>query len=297
MATNYFNEGIKPADFTPTINSTFNLVEKITEQAFYNARGINTLGFLNKGEWRNGTTLEQSVIELAQAYDYDNDAVDVFSKTNPSLVACLFKDWTKKQFATTVDEKELMSVLNNDVNVEDVAEKHNVALIEGEVQEDYETLKALLKWSKDTATTPIAQATGTITDGTSMLKAIKNAISTMKFTNTTYCGANVKSRTEAQNIVVLIPSAQLNALDVDTLAYVHQLEKDNILAEIHEIDTTDGIIYIFDKNAYGYRTKLRALTKEENFKSLYINYWLTTFKMYYYSPLFKACYLDASAVV
>lgn len=297
MATNNFNGGILPANFTPSINSYFGLIEKITEQSFENATARNPLGFLDKGNWKNGTTLEQNIIEMASAYDFDATAVDVFATTNPSVVSQMFKDWTSKQFATTVSTSDIRKILNNEESVENVVEKTIVSLTEGEIQEDYDTLKALLLFAKNTATNPIAQATGTVSDGATMLKAIKNAISTMKFSNTTYNALGVKSKTRAEDIVVLIPSTQQNALDVDTLAYVKQLEKDGIIAEIHEIDTTDGLIYVFDRNAFGYRTRLRELTDQPNKKALKINYWLTTDKLYYYSPLFKACYIDASAVV
>lgn len=298
MATNHFTSGVLPTNFVPSVNSYMDLLEKITEQAIYNATGFNPLDFLNKGEWNNGTTLEQSVIELAQAYDFDGTAVDVFATANPNVICKLFKDWTKKQFEATISEQDIMDVLNADKSVEDVVAKVVNSLTEGEYYEDYNTMKALLAYAKDTSTTNYMKTAGTATTGADLIKKIKNAISAMKFTNNKYYGDSISlvSRAEASNLVCLIPSSVMNALDVDTLAHVYNLEKMGVLAEIHEIDTEDSIVYVFDKNAIGSRTRLKLITDIKNPKALKQNFFLTTSKLYYYSPIFKACWIDATAV-
>lgn len=300
MATNNFNGGVLPADFEPSVSTYFGLIEKITEQAIDFATGYNPLNFLDKGKWENGTTLEQSVIELAEAYDFDGTAVDVFAQSNPSVIAFMFSDWTDKQYEATVKKLDIMGILNNDKSVEDVSTKIVSSLTEGEYFEDYNTLKSLLLFSKDTSACPnyITKA-GDVSTGASLLETIRNVIDEMKFTNNLYYGHDVplKSRARGENIVVLLPLKVKNRLDVQTLAYVYQLQKDEIVAEIHTIDTTDNIVYVFDKNAYGSRTRLRELTSQRNEKALSENFWLTTSRLYYYSPIFKATYIDASGMM
>ncbi len=299
--TNNFNGGVLPTDFEPSVSSYFGLIEKITEQAIDFATGYNPLDFLDKGKWENGKTLEQSVIELAEAYDFDGTAIDVFAQSNPSVIAYMFSDWTEKQYEQTVSRLDIMGVLNNDKSVEDVSTKIVSSLTEGEYFEDYNTLKALLLFSKDSVNNAnyITQANANaITTGDELLELIRNVIDEMKFTNNKYYGTGVslKSRTRAENIVVLLPINVKNRLDVKTLAYVYQLQKDEIVAEIHTIDTEDNIVYIFDKNAYGSRTRLRELTSQRNEKALKENFWLTTSRLYYFSPIFKATYIDASGM-
>ena len=93
-----------------------------------------------------------------------------------------------------------------------------------------------------------------------------------------------------------MPYGVKNAVDVDTLASLFHVEKAEILEKIDVIDTEDGIVYIVDESAVLWYRRLSEIEPTRNAKARKTIYYKTVDDLFAYSPIFKATYIDASAI-
>lgn len=282
--------------FQPTINDIYGLVEKVAKQTFYAVEADNPLSHFYKEDVDKGTDIEQWIIQLCESYAFDKTAVDQLKAEDPTYLVRYFKDWTDRQWEQSVSDDDIRKILKGETSVEEVASKIVGNLRESDTYENFNALKGILahiKYNIDTYQVPTA---GTATDGADFLKLVKNAVDRMKFMNATYSVAGAKYRCPLDRIRIIMPYAVKNAIDVDTLASLFHVEKAEVLEKIDVIDTEDGIVYIVDENAILWFRRLSEIEPARNVKARKTNYYLTVSDLFAYSPIFKATYIDASAV-
>lgn len=282
-------------NFQATNNDIYGLVEKVAKQSFFAVKSENPLSHFYKGNIEKGTVIEQAMIQLTESYAFDKNSVDQLKAKDPDFIIRYFKDWSEKQFETTVRDDEIRKILTGETSVEDVASKIVGNLRESSENEAYENLKGVLAYIK-TQVTDSGSVGGTPHDGAEFLKMIKNVVDKMKFMNTTYSIAGAKYRCPLNRIRIVMPYGVKNAVDVDTLASMFHVEKAEILDKIDVIDTEDGIVYILDESAIEWRKRLDEIESVRNVKSRLTNYYHTVDELYAFSPIFKATYIDASAI-
>lgn len=278
-----------------TNNDIYGLVEKVAKQSFFAVESENPLSHFYKGDVDKGTVIEQAMIQLTESYAFDKNSVDQLKAKDPDFIIRYFKDWTEKQYETTVRDDEIRKILTGETSVEDVASKIVGNLRESSENETYENLKGVLAYIK-TQIDDSGTVGGTAQDGQEFLKMIKNAVDKMKFMNTTYSIAGAKYRCPLNRVRIVMPYGVKNAVDVDTLASMFHVEKAEILDKIDVIDTEDGIVYVLDENAIVWHRRLSEIESVRNAKSRLTNYYHTTDDLFAYAPMFKATYIDASAI-
>ena len=90
-----------------------------------------------------------------------------------------------------------------------------------------------------------------------------------------------------------MPYTIKNAMDVNELASVFNLSKDELDARIIEIDpATANAIYILDRNAAQIYTRVYGMESIRNPSTRSSYYYLTVDKMYAMSPLFDCAYIE-----
>ncbi len=281
-----------------TIQDVYGIIEKVAKVTLDNVQSVNPLAELDKGVVVNGTMIEKTLQLLAESFAYNKDAVDVFAKKNNNTITYYHDVWNRRQFQETAEDFEIRKILRSgDVDrLNDFIAVKIASLTEGANHEDFLAYKKMFKAVAEDATNPLVEC-GDIDDTSTMkdvLIAITNAVKSFTFVNDTYVQAGVATRTPLENIRIAIPYSLINRIDITTLANIFNLEKASMLARIIEIDTEDDIIYIFDKNAFGSYISVNEFTQQYNPKGLYMNYFLTQDKMFYFCPFFKATYLDCS---
>lgn len=295
-----YNTGTNAAELD--YKTTLDMVEKIAKQVIRVATADDRLAELEKGEIDNGTVIENVVVELAEAgafvdtYD-GTDATNPFKALEPELAVKYFTEWTQRQFSTKVSMQKLRKVMRAGGGVQELADAIVAALVEGENNTNYETVKAMFADSGVRAGAIVDIATvSDATDYKGILVALKNAISGMTFVNTTHNKAGIKRKTNRENIRILMPYHLRNAIDVEELAGVFNLEKAEVASRIIEIDTpTVDDIYVFDIDAVQIYTRLKEMTSEFNGKTLETNFFYTVDKLYALSPLFDCCRIHVGA--
>ena len=287
-----YNTGILPNNYTATVESTLSMVEKIAKQALYMIETDDHLYPLEKGDIDNGTDIEQVVVQLAAGNAFDSNK-DAFSAADPSLAVRYFKTWTPYQYNVKVTDDDIRKVMMPGRSYTELADMIVGNLAQSYMQENYEIIRDM--FADATVRTNCMKKIGTATNNNykDILTQIKNAVSGMKFVNTTYNAAGVKRRTRAEDIVILMPYTIKNAMDVNELASVFNLSKDELDARIIEIDpATANAIYILDRNAAQIYTRVYGMESIRNPANRTSYYYLTVDKMYAMSPLFDCAYIE-----
>lgn len=281
-----------------TVGDTYGVLEKIANTLIETVEGKNPFDVLNKGKVETGIIVEQIVAKLATAYAFDNTAVDVFAKTAPDLVVRYFQDWIENQFPCTIEEQEIKRIVGSVDNLSKLAGVMIASMTNAHDNDIYQTMLGLMTDVADDITPIQTKVTLSATpDANELITAIRDTIKTMTFCNSTYCPAGFVTKSAIDNIMLAIPYKVMNKLDVTKLANVYNLEKADLMGRIIETDQTDNYIFIFDKNAFGWYTRMLDVTSERNQKGHYTNYWLTAQELPYFSPLFNSTFIDADLFV
>lgn len=305
-----FNKGVEPEDYVPnTIEGMGGAIGKIAEQVIRQFTATNPLSVFEKMPVNNGDTIEQMFIALVESQAYDRQGLNALTRKDPTLIVRYFNEWTPAKFHTSVDTSEIRKVLTGDKSASDIATKIVSVLSASDTYERYETLKTLLanaKLTEDGGTGDVADSlvryetvefdeTNNTIDYKKLLVAIKDAVKGMQFVNSTFNSANLKKKTSADDIYIVMPYKLKNKLDVDELAGVFNLEKTEIEGKIIEIDTDPvddyHYVYILDRYAVLDYTRLYEMLNQLNADGRFWNYFLHVERQFGISPLFDACYI------
>lgn len=298
MAVNPTNTG-GASTLVSNYNDEYGLIEKVALQVITNVEAVNPLMALDKGSIDNGTSIEQAVVELVESEAYNKSGANALTPKHKQLIVRYFKDWTRKKFQTTVYDSDIRKVLLRDGNTGSISERLVANLSESDDNERYENIRDLLTWGKTALVTSgvagktiIKKFGDTATSYKGLLTAIKDAVKAFGFVKNTYNGLELKTRTPKNRIYIVMPYTIKNAIDVNELAGVFNLSKDEVGARIIETDATDGSVYVVDSYALQLYTRLYELRSQYNADGLFMNYFLHTDRMYALSPAFNAVHID-----
>lgn len=306
-----YDDGVGGANYEPTsIEELGGMIGKVAKSVIRENSTLNHLSVFDKGLVDNGDTIEQAVVLLAESQAYDSTGAHTLDReTSAKFAVKYFKDWTAKVFKKTVDLPQLRKVLSGKASASDEAAKVVSSTTEGDKQEQYEDIRNMMAWGRQSAdggtgamlvraeTVPYDTTNSSI-DYKQVLVSMKDAISGMKFTNTSFNVGSVKRRTKAEDIYILMPYQLKNRIDVEELAGVFNLDKAEIKDRIIETDTTNEsgyyYIYIVDKWAVLDYTRLYEMLNQLNAEGHFWNYYLHTERLYGLSGLFDACYIKVA---
>lgn len=286
-----------PAD----ASSVYSMAYKFAKQIIESVSSVNPLDELfNKGRIDYGKDVEEAVLELLEKGQYDENAVNVFAASDPTFIVRWYKEWSSGQFSTTVRLGEIRKILARGLGerntAETVAEKIVSNLTESDSFDRYKNEKATLRAMVE-AIWAAQKHAGTASTANELLKLVRNVVDDFQFINSNYVLAGIENRASLDDIRIVMPYNIKNAIDIDAMAYMFNMEKADLLARIVVTDATDNCVIILDKRAVFQYNRLLELTEQWNPKALLTNYFYTVDDMYGYSPLFKATYIDATAMV
>lgn len=286
-----------PAD----ASQVYGMAYKFARQIIENVTSVNPLDdVFNKGKVEYGKNIEEAVLELLDKGAYDENAVDLFKAADPSFAVRYYKDWSSGQFSTTVRLNEVRKILARGLGerntAETVAEKIVNNLTESDSFDRYKNEKGVLSALK-TAITTAKTDSGTASTLNELIRKIRDCVDEFQFINSKYVLAGIENRASLDDIYIIMPFKIKNSINIDAMAYMFNMERADLLAKIRVTDMDDGIVYIVDRRALFQYNRLLELTEQWNGKALLTNYWYTVDDLYGYSPLFKATFIDASAIL
>lgn len=301
---NNFQAPVDGATYQPnTYAELGEMIGKIAHQIIRQVEAKDPLAVFDKMPVNKGDTIEQAVIKLVEASTYDKAGTQALTRaTNEKMLVRYFNNWERRKYKQTVDRSELRKVLVEGTSAEDVTTNLVAVLGQSRIDDKFQNVKALLKWGatagslgedttvlKSLGTVP---AVGGVTDYKGILKKIKNTVKGMKFVNADFNTAGLRRKTNDEDIYIIAPYTLITAIDVDELAGVFNLDKAEIRSRIIEIDSTDNIVYIVDRNAILDYTRLYEMVNQLNADGLFYNYFLHVEDLFAISPLFDGCYFE-----
>lgn len=302
-----FSGGEEPEDYVPTtMEELGGMIGTIAEQTIREVSAEDKLSVFDKMAVDNGDTIEQVVVKMASPRAYDETGANALTRKTPAISVRLFKNWKREVYDTTVDISKMRKVLKTGKGASELSTKVVGELGEGDKFAKYSYVKELLDWGRR-ENALVSKSTIALKDGKidykSVLVQMKDIISGMQYVNDEFNTAEIKRRTLADDIYLLIPFKLKNRLDVEELAGVFNLEKDRINAHIIELDiepvSVDGgtayPVYIVDKWAILDYTRLYEMADQKNADGLFWNYFLHVERLYAISPLFDGCYFMVQA--
>lgn len=275
------------------------LIEKIAKQVITGVESTNRLQWIDKGKIIHGASIEQAVVALADGYDWvaeDQTGENLNAPKYPKIVFRYFKEWTGRQFKTTVSENQIDKVILAGGSEKDISEKIVSSLTEGEGDEDY-------KYSKMTIQDGItggniqqykegsSETNGAIPVSEQLITAIKDITDKLQFVGTEFVAAGYRTRTPFERIRLVMNYKIFNKLNVEVLASLYNLSKAELLSKISLIDEGTKVFVLDEWGLIKY-TRVYKLTSKYIEDGLYSNYWLTVDRMYGTSGLFKMAYIE-----
>ena len=279
------------------------MIGKIAHQIIRQVEAKDPLSVFDKMPVNKGDTIEQAVIKLVEASAYDKQGGEALTRaTNEKMVVRYFNNWKRRKYKQTVDRSELRKVLVEGTDAETVATNLVSVLGQSRIDDKFQNVKKLLKWGTTAGslaeTTTVLKSLGTVpavsgaADYKGILKKIKNTVKGMKFVNADFNTVGLRRKTNEEDIYIIAPYTLITAIDVDELAGVFNLDKAEIRNRIIEIDSTDNIVYIVDRNAILDYTRLYEMVNQLNADGLFYNYFLHVEDLFAISPLFDCCFFE-----
>ena len=307
--TNSFSVGQGASSYTPNVYEEFGMIGKVAQQIIRGVEGKNPMAVFDKMPVDNGDTIEQAVVKLVEATAYDPTGAGALSRdTRVKMAVRYFKNWQRHTYKTTVDIAKIRKVLMADKGASDVAERLVSELAQSRIHDKFQSLKALLLWgTTGTSWLPgssllvkkdnVNKLTDGSTDYKGILKQIKNIVKGMQFVSDDFNRGEIKRSTREEDIYIIMPYTLKNAIDVDELAGVFNLDKAELKNKIIEIDdTSNNYVYIVDRNAVLDYTRLYEMADQKNADGLFWNYFLHIEDMFALSPLFDGCFFEYDTV-
>ena len=308
--TNNFQPSQVGASYVPNTYTSFDdMIGKIAHQIIKEVETKNPLAVFDKVPVDNGDTIEEAVVKLIDANAYDPTGAGALSRETATSVAVrYYNNWQRHTYKKTIDYSIIRKVLTSGKGAEEVADKIVSAMSNSRVHDKFKSLVDLLQWGRtigsyDASTaviksgTPIAAGSDGRVDAKAVLRALKNYVKGFTFVDTAYNVPAIKQSSPLENIYIVMNYAMKNALDIDELAGVFNLDKAEIGTRIIEIDEDIDYIYIIDERAILDYTRLNEMVSQINADGLFYNYFLHIEDLFAISPLFNTYCIQALGTI
>lgn len=301
-----YGAGQSSSGYSPNDYEEFGMIGKVAMQIIRGVEGKNPLSVFKKMPVDNGDTIEQAVVKLVDATAYDPTGAGALTRDDRVKMAVqYFKNWSRFTYKTTVDIAKVRKVLLADKGAGDIAERLVSELSQSRIHDEFQNVKGLLYWGTTYDSWAYVANTSLLvkkddvdlvdgkTDYKGILKQMKDLVKGMQFVSTAYNRAGIKRSTKEEDIIIVMPYTLKNAIDVDELAGVFNLDKAELRNKIIETDDTEHkYVYVLDKNAVLDFTRLYEMADQKNADGLFWNYFLHVEDLYALSPLFDGCFFE-----
>lgn len=287
--------------YDPADNKNIAMVEQIAEQIIENAESANPLdSAFPVIEVANGTTIEKTLLEMAQGYAFDDTAAQGWAQKDVTAHTRYFSDWDEKQYEATYRRDDVRAVLLPGGNPEEFAGKVVTTLTEGEGDYDFQKTREILVDSTAFANySTIAGGVPANMEG--VLYLARDMYNHLIATNSDVNAGGFRQKTNADRVRVCMSDKLLNLIDVGQLAHVFNLEKQELIGKIVVYNADDLpaadryklVVTDYRRVVRGRRTY--EFSDDKSGRGLFINYFLTAKRMYAVCELYKGAMIDCTA--
>jgi hypothetical protein len=259
------------------------LVERIGLVVLRSITLKNQLAKFKKGQMPQGRTIEEIFVDLTteQLYDAEESENTVFKREIPD-VKTLYHERNRKGFyKQTIQDDSLKSAFLSWGNFEGfVAQIINAMYNSSEVDE-FKYMKLLIEnyYSKNLFTVvAVPEPTASSTNATEFIKKLRATALKMTLSNGSreYNSLAVHTRSDMENLHLIIDADLVATIDVDVLAKAFNMDKTNFVGKMTIVDNfaSEGLeAVLIDESFFMVYDTLQKMETIRNPQGLYFNYY------------------------
>jgi hypothetical protein len=259
-----------------------NLIDRIGLVIVKRALLANPLKKFKKGQMQQGRTIEEIFTDITKAKKYDPyDAEDTVFKRQIPNVKVLFHERNRQDFyQQTVSDEQLATAFTSWNAFGDFVSSIINSIYNSAEVDEYEYMKLLIDnyFSKGFFTVVPVSSPDTATSATEFVKKVRATARKMTLPNGSrdFNSLAVRTRTDMDDLHLIIDADLEAELDVDVLAKAFNMDKTNFLGHVTVIDgfaSTGLEAVLVDQDWFMVYDNLQKLETIRNPRGLYWNYY------------------------
>lgn len=266
-----------------TVQNEFitSLVDRIGLTVVRQVQLQNPLAKFKKGQMPQGRTIEEVFTDITKAKKYDPEDAEntVFKRTIPNVKTLFHERNRQDRYDQTIQDESLQSAFNSWSNFENFVSSIINAIYNSAEVDEYEYMKLLLDnyHAEGLFTTVPIEEPNTETTAREFVKKMRATARKMTLPTGTrdYNSLAVRTRTEMNNLHLIIDADVEAQLDVDVLAKAFNMDKTDFLGKVTVIDgfASKGLeAVLIDDDFFMVYDNLQKMETIRNPKGLYWNY-------------------------
>lgn len=298
--------------YEATKNEFMDAINRIGKVIFQKMTYTNKLKKFKKGLMEWGDSVEEFMVDIAEAVDYSwldaDDSIateeNPFKRTQSRVKTYFHKINSEKRWPGTVSDVEINKAFISADGVFNLIQSIVESLYNGYEVYEWETTKATLGDAFEAGAITTIDVDAPTTDETRKALVQKARELYLKFgmPSRAYNKAGFMQVTPDSRIHILYTAELAANMDVNVLASAFNMDKTTFLGQSTIIDEFDermagAQIVIMDENFYQIYDRLFRLTSIYNPRQLYYNYDLHVHQIYSYSELVNVVCLKTADVV
>lgn len=254
----------------------------------------NQLGGFKKGVMPSGRAIQEIFTDIMQAQSFNpEDAEDTLFKRNPPDVSVLFHDnWRREFFKTTIAQEQLTYAFTSIERLNAfIANIYNAIYNSNEVGEYTWTLTMIESYVNNGFATYVP--VDAVVDQVTAQEFVKSAREystriTLPVGSRSYNNMGVQTRTEENDIFIIMDASLEAAIDVDVLAYAFNMDRASLKNRriLVENFATSGLVAVMvDREAFMIYDRIARTESVRNAQGLYWNVFFHVWQNYSISRL------------
>lgn len=241
----------------------------------------NPLKKFKKGAMTLGRSIEEIFVDIVKAKKYDPDDAEstVFARTIPNVKVLFHERNRQDRYDQTIQDDSLKTAFTSWGNFDSFISGVINAIYNSAEVDEYEYMKLLIDnyYSKGLFTIVPVLTPNTETATKELIKKIRATVGRMTLTSGSrdYNSLAVRTRSEIEDLHLIIDADLQAEIDVDVLAKAFNMDKTNFLGHVTVIDGFSSLgleAVLIDKEFYMVYDNLMKLETIRNPKGLYWNY-------------------------
>lgn len=291
-------------EFPATENETLTAIETLAKQEITNVKSVNRLvDAIYYDDVDYGTVVEQAMIAKAEKQVFDkNKCFCDGAPIDPKLTVRYYQNWTPQQWETAIREKDIRAIISRagTATVASVTADIIDTLTQGEGEDDFNKERDMLLQTNALDYSTILNGTPANMDG--LLYVLRDMYNQIRYDTAGYTIMDGKSATPEEDIRIAMSDKLMAMIDITKLANIFNLEKARIFGKLVAVPVGDlpeaswFKIIVYDRKRFNRFTRLWDYLQSPKQPGQYVKAYLTTERMYFESPLFKATQLDVTAL-
>lgn len=260
------------------------LFDKVVRTVVTSKMATNYLARFKKEFLPFGRTVEELFIEQATGLVYDPAGDKVFAVNKVPVQSIYHSEDRRVKYPVTVYDDELRKAIITPGGLSSFVARYLNAMYSADTDDEFTMMKQLIVdyytagGFYKVSVPPVGTEATAEEDGKALIKIMKTVFPQLKFMNSKFNKKGVRTKTDPEDVYLIIRSDILGIIDVDVLAKAFNVDKTDFVGRILEVDNfnanTNILAVMVDVTWMQWYDTMMKTTSFFNPDGLYWNYWL-----------------------